>query len=148
MQIEFTVLGRPCPAGSKRGFPMRGKGGKVSVRVVDANKNAEPWKALVAHAARQAYSGELLRGPLDVEMTFYQKRPKGHFGTGRNAGRLKASAPQNPTTKPDVLKLARGTEDALSGIIYADDCQTIGLNLRKRYGEPERAEISVIELTP
>ncbi len=137
--VEFTVIGRPQPAGSKRGFPMKGRG----VRIVDANPKAAPWKAAVAHAARQAYDGPLMRGPLSVSMTFYVKRPKGHYGTGRNAERLRPSAPSDPTVKPDVLKLARGTEDAMTGVVYADDAQTVSLTAEKRYGEPERAEIVV-----
>jgi Holliday junction resolvase RusA-like endonuclease len=53
-----------------------------------------------------------------------------------------------PTTKPDSLKLARGAEDSLTGIIYRDDAQVIDLNVKKRYGSPARVEIEVEPIDP
>jgi len=55
--------------------------------------------------------------------TYFQfARPKSHYRTGKYAGELKDSAPKYHTQKPDVTKLVRGVEDALSKIIYRDDC--------------------------
>lgn len=136
--MEFTVLGVPAPAGSKRGFAVKGR-----VIITDANKKAAPWKALVSAAAREVYDGPLLTGPLAVRMMFYFPRPKGHYGTGKNAGKLKASAPAEHTKKPDALKLSRGTEDALTGIVWRDDSQIVCETLSKHYGEPARAEIII-----
>ena len=144
MRIEFTVIGTPQPGGSKKGYPMRGADGKMHVAIVDVNAKAKPWKACVAAAAREAYDGPLLRGALIVQMVFCRKRPKGHYRTGKNSHLLKDSAPIYPTTRPDVLKLARSTEDALTGVIWEDDSQTVDLKLAKRYGEPERAEIVIV----
>ncbi len=142
--IKFTVYGVPQPAGSKRAFIIRRKDGSQHTNVTDANPKAASWKTLVADAARRAYSGPLLRSMLTVGMTFYFPRPKAHYGTGRNAGRVKTNAPIHKATKPDVLKLARGTEDALTGIVWADDAQTISLAAKKTYGEPARAEVSIL----
>lgn len=141
--IAFTVLGLPQPGGSKRGFPIRRPNGTIGVAMSDANPKAASWKRAVAEVARQAYTGPLLDGPLSVSMIFYVPRPKGHYGTGRNAGEVRSSAPEYPTVKPDVLKLCRSTEDALTGILWRDDAQTVDLRCRKRYGEPARAVIWV-----
>ena len=135
MRIEFTVYGRVQPGGSKVANKFGG--------VRDANKKLPEWKGAVGFAAIREHKGELLSDHLRVTMTFFRMRPKGHFRTGRRAGELKESAPHFPGTKPDVLKLARGTEDALTGILWRDDAQTVDLILAKRYGEPERAEIVV-----
>jgi len=35
-----------------------------------------------------------------------------------------------------VLKLARAVEDALTGVIWADDAQIVDEVIRKRYGRP------------
>jgi Holliday junction resolvase RusA-like endonuclease len=138
--ITFTVYGKPAPAGSKRGF----YNAKLKrVLITDANKGSRPWKNIVSAAGAAHYSGPLLDCPLAVTMVFYQPRPGGQFGTGRNAGRLKSSAPQFPTSKPDVLKLARGVEDALTGIVWRDDSRIVQETLAKRYGEPERVEITI-----
>lgn len=145
--IRFTAIGKPQPAGSKRGFPIRRKNGSIGVAMSDDNPKAKGWQSIVADAAREAYQGELLRGPLVVSMTFYLPRPKGHFGKGRNASKLRPSAPERPTVKPDVLKLARGTEDAMTGVVYADDSQIVSEVLVKQYGEPARVDVVIEELT-
>lgn len=136
--LAFTVHGTPMPAGSKRAFF---RGGRALV--VDANKKSRPWKDQVAQAAGEAMSGrELLRGPLEVRLCFFVRRPKAHLNV---RGQVKPSAPEYPTTKPDALKLARGVEDAMSGVVYGDDAQIVDEVLAKRYG-PERVEIEVYEL--
>jgi Holliday junction resolvase RusA-like endonuclease len=139
MHVAFTVHGTPAPAGSKRGF-YNAKAGRVIV--TDANAKSRPWKAQVSDAAAEAMGGaELLQGPLSLELVFHVPRPKGHFG----ARGLRPSAPDFPAVKPDVLKLARAVEDALSSIVYRDDAQIVTEFLLKRYGEPARVEVLVTE---
>lgn len=138
MPIEFFVPGKPQPAGSKKGFA-RGR----HVSIVDANDKSKPWQATVALFASEAYSGPLLEGPIAVTFVFFHERPKGHYGTGRNAGVLKDWAPIAPTGKPDVLKLARGVEDALSGVVYRDDAQIVDETLYDRYGATPGVSVSI-----
>jgi Holliday junction resolvase RusA-like endonuclease len=141
MTVAFTVLGKPEPAGSKRAFtnPKTGR-----VQVVDANRHAAPWKQQVAGAARGVLTeAPLLTGPLSLTVVFFVKRPRGHFGTGRNANVLKPSAPRYPAVKPDATKLVRAVEDALTGVIYRDDAQVVDQYVAKRYGTPERCEVRV-----
>jgi Holliday junction resolvase RusA-like endonuclease len=88
-----------------------------------------------------------LNGPLLLELTFWTPRPKGHYGSGKNAGQVRGSAPRHPTVKPDLLKLARAVEDALSGIVYRDDAQITTEILQKAYGEPARCEIRVVPIS-
>lgn len=139
--IRIVVYGKPEPAGSKRAFQHAVTGRIVTL---DANRNAAPWKQQVAGAALQAmHSHDRYDGPVDITMIFYRQRPGSHYGTGRNATTLKPSAPWAPATKPDALKLARGVEDALTGIVYNDDALIVDEHLHKRYGTPERVEILV-----
>jgi Holliday junction resolvase RusA-like endonuclease len=135
--LTFTVYGKPAPAGSKRVVPAGGKRGGRPI-IVDDSRRSRPWKGDVSSAAAAAMDGRpLLEGPLALELTFYVARPKGHYG----ARGLRPSAPAWPTVKPDVLKLARGVEDALTGQVYRDDAQVVRELLMKRYGEPERVEV-------
>lgn len=141
--LMFVVYGEAQPAGSKRAFMPKGAQHPV---VVDANPNSKPWQQQVAGAALEALGGleaPLFDGPVFVEMTFYRARPRGHFGTGSNAGRVRDGAPSFPATRPDVLKLARGAEDAMSGIVYRDDAQIVDERLRKCWGDPQRLEVVV-----
>ncbi|MEA2495595.1 MAG: hypothetical protein QOJ29_3506 [Thermoleophilaceae bacterium] len=131
----------PAPAGSKRAFqhPRTGR-----IMVTDASKGSKPWQAEVRAAAAARFNGGgLITTPVRVEFVFYKPRPAGHYGTGRNAGTLKGSAPPFPATRPDVLKLARGVEDALTGIVWRDDAQIVSEHLEKRYGAPARCEVTV-----
>lgn len=146
--IEFTVYGTPQPAGSKVGG-LR-KDGRVFVR--DAAKKSRPWKEDVARAAALAMARvmsadevrkePLFDGALAVEMIFYTPRPKGHYGKRG----LRPSAPERPTTRPDVLKLARAVEDACTGVVWRDDAQIVAETLAKVYGEPARVQVAVTPL--
>ena len=76
--------------------------------------------------------GPLLTCPLHVIAAFYMPRPKGH----RNSkGMIKGSAQPYPTSRPDLLKVARAIEDAMSGVIYCDDSQIVIEHLTKKYEE-------------
>jgi Holliday junction resolvase RusA-like endonuclease len=148
VSLTFTAYGKPAPGGSKRAFqhPRTNR-----IMVTDASARSKPWKQEVAAAAAAAMlsqsvtdDGVLVDGPLSVVMTFYVPRPRGHYGTKG----LKASAPDYPTSRPDVLKLARAVEDALTGVVYRDDSQIVLETLRKEYGEPARCEVIVRRRLP
>lgn len=150
---QFTVWGVAQPAGSKQAFvplhpktkePYRNKNGGIVVSVVDDNKKSKGWKRLVAKTAREECGAPLLTGPLKVTLVFYRERPKSHCGAvGLNkAGR---ETPY-PITKPDSGKLARGTIDAMTGIMYQDDAQIVDDITLKRYGSPARVEITVEQI--
>lgn len=142
--LKFSVIGKPEPAGSKRAYVIKGR-----AVVTDANAKSKPWKQQVAGCAIEAMDGqELMTGPLGLTCVFYLARPKGHYGTGKNAEKVKPSAPRFPVTKPDATKLLRGVEDALTGIVYRDDAQIIAQSVLKRYGEPERVEVTVLRADP
>lgn len=141
--IFIKVFGEAKPAGSKRGFlhPQT-----KQVIIADANKNSRPWKDKVAQAAGEQYGGPLLRGPLYLDVSFYQPRPKSHYGTGRNAEKIKDSSPLYPAKAPDATKLLRGVEDALTKVVWVDDAQVVEQHVCKLYGEPARCEITITHM--
>lgn len=154
--ISFFVPGIPRPGGSKTTSVVRRKGGAIvmvpngrggtrplTVTRDDAKGNAE-WKSLVAFFARQAYQGPPLDCLLCVRMVFSMPRPKGHF---RANGQLKPTAPTHAGVKPDVLKLARSTEDACTGILWLDDSRVVRQVLEKPYADGQcGAQIEVTRL--
>ena len=142
--IRFTAYGTPAPAGSKRGFPLRAKGGKiVGVRMTDDSKRGKPWQAAVRAEAAEVMAGApLLNGPLEVTATFHVRRPKGHYGVRG----LRPAAPGWPAVKPDAAKLWRAVADALTGVVWRDDAQVVVEHVTKQYGEPERVDVSVAEV--
>jgi Holliday junction resolvase RusA-like endonuclease len=145
-RISFTVLGDAKPAGSKRAFAIR-RGGVPTgqIAVTDDNPKSKGWKQDVATTARLTFTGSLLDGPVRIWMAFYRTRPKCHYGASGLSKQGRESVA--PTTKPDVLKLARAVEDALTGIVWRDDAQIVDERLTKHWGEPARVEIEIEPLT-
>lgn len=135
--IDFFVPGSPVAAGSKRAFPVPGKDGRLHVAVTDASgpKGSE-WRAAIRHeafdAARRNGGAFLERGALRLTLWFLMRRPRSHTG---KRGVLLPSAPTHPTTRPDVLKLARAVEDACTGILWHDDAQIVDELLHKVYAD-------------
>jgi crossover junction endodeoxyribonuclease RusA len=124
--IQFTVYGLPVPQGSKKVI------GKNVIEMADARLRS--WRQDVANAARTAMEGASpYIEPVDVRLMFWLPRPQGHFGTGRNAEKLKPSAPIAPAVHPDLDKLTRAVLDALTGIVFRDDKQVVGMTLSKLY---------------
>ena len=129
--IEFRVHGIPRPQGSKRHV---GRG-----IMVESSRHVHQWRNDVMSAAAAAFKGEPIADAVQLEIMFFFPRPKGHYGTGRNADKLKPSAPELPTSRSygDTTKLARSTEDAISECsgypVLKDDSQVTDLICRKRY---------------
>lgn len=118
--IEIKVYGMPGPQGSKKFVGTRnGKG-----IMVESSAKVKPWREAVKHAALDVRllmqrSGEketCATGPLAVSMVFTMPKPK--------------SAPKTRKTyadrKPDLSKLIRSTEDALTDVgAWEDDARVV-----------------------
>lgn len=131
--FEFRVIGTPQQRGSKQaharydkqGKPIT-KDGRVLTFAKDDNPKSKAWMDSVrTTAAEYCGSRDLLAGPLILSVMFQFSRPSSHYGTGRNEGVLKASAPQHKESTPDLSKLLRALEDALTGVVWRDDRQVV-----------------------
>lgn len=147
--ITFFVPGKAETAGSKKSFVMKIKDRPgTSARdyraiVTDDNPKGEKWKKIVVYCARQVHTGPPLTGPLQLDVTFTLERPQGHLGTGKNDGKVKESAPEYPTSRPDTTKLLRCLEDGLTGVLWIDDAQIVHQVVSKEYGPKPGARVSV-----
>jgi len=123
-EVSLTVNGTPAPQGSKRHV-----GGG---RMIESSPAVKPWRAAVAGAWRLHYGARCLLGPVEVEVTFYLRRPAGHY---RADGTLKPTARPYPSVIPDLDKYVRATLDGLSKDTraIADDSRVVTLTARKRY---------------
>lgn len=113
--MEFVVVGMPAPQGSKKfvGTTKTGRG-----IMVESSKKVRPWRMDVKAAAELAREdhGGMFAGPLRVSMVFTLPKP--------------ASAPKKrqtwPDRKPDLSKLVRSTEDAISDAgLWEDDARIV-----------------------
>ena len=139
--LRFEVVGQPKTAGSKDPHAHVMDDGSVKMWVSDQSGDAgRAWRGVIGYAANAAMRGRsIYDGPLYIEFTVVRKRGPGHFGTGRNAGKLLPSAPAFPATKPDTTKLTRALEDALTGIVWTDDSRNVVVRAEKVYAEPGEA---------
>lgn len=141
--ISFTVLGRPQPQGSMKGFVLPGKGGaKPRAILTSDNTKMKPYRQQVGWAALDARAKAGHAGlfaekqvAVGVEFKFYFEKPP-----SISKKRVHISV------KPDIDKICRSTIDAMTGVMFADDAQIIQLIASKNYGLPERAEITVTNL--
>ncbi len=124
------VAGRPAPGGSKT--PGRTRWGKMFLR--PASKYTKGWMAAVRAEALRVMVGPPLTGPVELRIAFTLARPKSHCFAGRRAGVLRPDAPVWHVHAPDATKLFRSTEDALKGIVFADDGQVVRQSATKEYG--------------
>ncbi|MDU7384096.1 MAG: RusA family crossover junction endodeoxyribonuclease [Schaalia turicensis] len=133
---SFFVPGTPAPQGSKRYL---GNG-----RMVESSKRVKPWRADIRAQALQTFK-QPLTGAIRLDLHFVMPRPNSHYGTGRNAHKLKESAPASHIQKPDLDKLVRAVGDALTGVAYVDDSQVVGGAHMKRWtdGASDRAGVYV-----
>ncbi|RII41901.1 RusA family crossover junction endodeoxyribonuclease [Galactobacter valiniphilus] len=143
MTLTFTVPGDPITQGSMRAFA---RGGRAIV-THDKGPALNHWRSRVTLEARRAWGRAApLDGPVAVTLTFRLARPKSHYGTGRNAQRLKPSAPALPHTGLDLDKLARAINDALTQArVWADDSRVCSMTTHKVYAGP--GEMAGVDVT-
>lgn len=97
-----------------------------------------PAQAEHMEVVREAWAASddvQLEGAIGIEFVFHLPRPKSHYGTGRNAGVLKAGAPHHHTGTPDTSNLVKLVEDALNGLAWRDDAQVVRLVATKVYAD-------------
>lgn len=138
--VEFFVHGVPRPGGSKTGFIVRTRTGKQRAVVRDASGKVKDWRADVSYKAANTWLKAPLKIPLRLVLEFIVPRPKGHFSA---KGTLRRSAPKYPSKRPDLTKLARAVEDALSAIIYEDDALVVDKIETKRFGASPGVKVMI-----
>lgn len=143
--VEFFAPGRPATKGSTRSF--RAKSGAIVTKT--DNERGPAWQGVVACAAAQS-GAQITEHPVKVTLLFRFSRPKSHYGTGKNADKLKPSAPPSHAATAhnlgDVDKLERACLDALTGVAWRDDKQVVRVEKAKEWcarGEPEGALVRV-----
>lgn len=124
------------------------------VALEESSEAVAPWRAAVREAFEKQWRWGLITGPVRLtRCVFVLLRPSTHYGSGRNAHRLRPDAPAYPVAKQrnDIDKLLRSTLDGITsagvigkirpvGIVWADDSQVIGVDmLRKVYQDHELA---------
>lgn len=75
---------------------------------------------------------------LRLEVTTWHSRPRAHYGTGKNADKLKPNAPAFKISRPDFDNYVKIVADALNQVAYHDDAQIVSAVVEKRYVTAEQ----------
>ena len=138
---KLVVLGDPKAQARHRTYT-KGRGGRplpYPIQVDPSAKDKKNLKIIVQEKAPE----KPLTCPLEVKLLFYFPRRKGDYGTGRNAGTLKDSAPVWHTVRPDCDNCIKLVMDALNGVFWRDDTVICKLETEKQYSERPRTEIYI-----
>ena len=132
--MKITIPGKPIAKARPR-FCRAGK----FVKTYDAQVS-ESGKWILS--ARDQITNPIMDGAINLSCAFHMARPKSHYGTGRNAKKLKSSAPINHTYTPDLDNLVKFVKDCLNGLAWRDDSQVVFLTAYKIYdAEPKTVVI-------
>lgn len=133
----FMVRGTPIQQGSMTCKSKHAPGFKANLQA-DNEKALDPWRDLVAASAIR-WVGEKADEyqPVALVITYSLERPAYHYGTGRNAGKLKPAyvnaLPVKNGTR-DIDKLERAIFDSLqaAGTLH-NDAQVCDVAHKKRF---------------
>lgn len=135
-----TIYGPPETQGSKR--IVRSKSGQTLL--LDASTKTRDWRNRLSQEMAAVAPETPRTDALTVFVWIYLARPKGHYGTGKNAQQLKPNAPKWPTTKPDADKVLRAVLDAGTGIWWKDDAQVVLPLASKLYADESPPQVIVM----
>lgn len=135
MAIILKIFGEPKSQKRHRHTRI---GGFVRTYDPSSTDKGDFLSIIQAHAPKTP-----LTEPLRVEIDLYFTRPKGHYGTGKNSGKLKDNAPIWHTAKPDVDNVFKFITDSMKGVFYKDDSYIVSSSVTKRYDEKPRIEIKI-----
>ena len=139
----FLVPGIPVPQGSKRAM-LHAQSNRVVMFDQRSDKLAE-YRANIIQAVATSELDQPLLGPVFMEITFAFPRPKSHFGTGRNAGVLKAGMSTWHIKTPDADKCLRAVLDSLTVAgVWKDDSQVCDVRVIKIYSDMPSTGIKVM----
>lgn len=125
--LLITVHGTPAPQGSKRHV-----GNGV---MIEMSQRLKPWRQNVKEAALTAmehaqYDNHVHRAPLDgplaASIVFTVREQPTSRPTWWPANQRWSKALRwRPASTPDLSKLLRATEDALTGVAWKDDARVV-----------------------
>jgi Holliday junction resolvase RusA-like endonuclease len=131
--FSFVAYGTPQPQGSAKAF-IRGN----RAYVTSANPKMKPYRHTLTQVATEVLEKSSCNAPafprpwpVELSVVWYLAKPK--------------STPKKvlmPTKKPDTDKLLRAVLDSLTGVVYEDDSQVVRVTAEKKYGIPERTEVT------
>jgi len=138
-QVRFAVAGHPARWQRPKQVTRIVRGQFKVHRFSDPDQEAA--KENIAKQARLAWRGHPATGPVILRVVAIFEIPQSWPKALRDEAE---QARVMHISDPDLDQLVKLVKDALVGIVYIDDNQVCGYpNSAKRYGAPERTEITI-----
>ena len=133
--MNIIINGDPIPQARPRFVRSRG------IAYTPAQAGALSWMQQAKEQVKRK-----LAGALSMTCVFFFRRPKSHYGTGKNAGKLKDSAPEFCLLHKDVDNLVKFVMDNLNGLAYNDDSQIVTVLATKKWSDAASTQIIIKEI--
>lgn len=141
-ELSFTIPIEPRGQARAKSRALRTKEGRImAVTYKDGKQRREEGKlaALIApHCPPVPFAG-----PLTLEVTAYFPTPTA-WSRRKKAEALAGNIAY--VKKPDLDNIVKHLKDVMSGMVYRDDRQIVGLAATKHYGDPPRWVVTVREV--
>ena len=131
----IVVPGKPVAQGNHR---------SNGYRIYETSKGHKQWRALVktcAEAEVKKRGHPAILGPVVLVVDFFFRRPTSHL---KKDGSLRKGKPRAKVSSPDLSKLVRCVEDALTDAgVWEDDSRVVQCLSRKQYAPEEMCRIQI-----
>jgi Holliday junction resolvase RusA-like endonuclease len=137
--VKATILMVPAPKLRPRActYDTLDRYGQPDVGVRMYSPDQTTQAEFLIRSSLQAWLAAFPAGtPVMIKMDFYRPRPKS----------LK-KAVKLPVARPDLDQYVKCVLDALNSYVYNDDAQVTRIMAKKRFGDPPRLEIEILEDT-
>ncbi len=135
MKIEFFVPGNPKTLKRHRTFTRGNFTGQY-----DPSKGDK--KDFLAKCIEHKPDVPLAES-IHLDLMIHFARPKSHYRTGKNAGKLKENAPTYHTGTPDLDNVVKMIGDSLNGIFWKDDRYISSIRATKIYSDVPGIKITI-----
>lgn len=146
--VEVWIPGTPVAKGRARSTAVRRKDGQIATTASGAPiiRHYTPAKTVAWERTARQYARLAMRGrnveraalglQIIATMPIPEAWPKWKAGAAL-AGQIA------PTTKPDADNITKATKDALTGVVWIDDCQVVSESCLMRYGAEPGVQANV-----
>lgn len=138
--LDLEISGEPQGKGRLRHRVVRSKANPMGYASGYTPANTVKYQDMIATAARLAYRGSPIDGPVSLHVIAFMKIPQS-FSRTKRAAAMRGDL--RPVKKPDWDNFGKVASDALNKIVFQDDAQVADASVRKFYSDNPRMRIIV-----
>ncbi len=135
--VRLEIRGEPIAQPRPRVVTIAGRARAISA---PRKHPVTDWKKRIMVALAQQFDGEILDGPIHLDVLFLMPRPKRLYRKKDPLGEVWH------TSRPDADNLIKAVKDAMNSIVWKDDSQVCELVVTKKYHGKNGHPAAVVEV--